>query len=1032
MKNFILGIFLLLGGYFTYGQEITGQVLDETGQPIPEVFITAATSNTNTIADLNGNFTIQAKEGEQLTFVMLGFDNVTVPATAGAMKIAMKQSAGSTLQEVVVVGYGTQKRQNLTGAVGSVKADQFTKQPAYNAMQSIQGKVAGVQIINNDAPGASPTVRIRGLGTAASGTEPLYVVDGIVTTDIKNINPSDIETMDILKDASSAAIYGSSAANGVVLITTKKGKSGKMNLSVSSSYSAKSIMNQVKMANASQYITYYNENLAAQGKTTGFLSANQPYNTDWYDEVAHVGHTQQNNIAISGGGDVATYYFSYNNYSEEGILQGQNLDRNTIRMNNSFKLFNDRLKITQSGSLAFSKNNPKPFGAFDEAYKQAPIVPTYYPNGAYGQSFYNQATGVVGYTGATGEAIGRLNSIGNPLATVGFTNQVTNSTALQGMFDAELKITDWLKINSRVGLNKSYAKTRKYDDIKGRYLAADPTKTLEDFETEQAAHPGSTTFANNSLAFTNDEAFRYNWDTFLTFEKQLDKHSITAIAGITKDKRNDNYTQTSTGYNVPTKEQYWNLKDASTTTATGYYYTPTQILSYFGRLQYNFDEKYFLTANFRRDGNSTFKNNEKYWGNFPSVSAGWVVTKENFLNEVKGLDFLKIRGGYGELGNATVPFNQTLIYTGSDSNNYNYVLGPDQQLAYGAYLGSPAMPLSWEVTKEINAGLDFELLDRRLTGSLDYYNRRTTNAILLVKPLLDSANKDNFYDHGAEITNKGYEIALNWKDNIGTDFNYFIGGTFTHNTNLVKNVKDAYDGTTGGSLSNGQITKRLQDGQPIYSWWMYEADGVWQTQDEISSNAHLATAQPGQLKYKDQNGDGKIDDNDKKFFGNYMPKFNYGLSIGFTYKNFDFSADGYGAGGNKIYNGLKATRIDGGENFAADMFDGRWTGAGTSNSKPGANRDAVASSYYLEKGDYFRVNNITIGYTFKDVLKDVSKIRIYATAMNPFLITKYSGFTPELNTPNGDGTVTAGGVTGIELSAYPNVKTFLFGVSIDL
>jgi len=1029
MKNIILGCLLLLCG-FSYGQQITGQVVDETGLSIPDVYITVAGSPATASADIDGNFTITAKEGDTLTFSMLGYSNQTAVATASPMKISMKPTAASTLEEVVVVGYGTQKRSNLTGAVGSVKADQFVKQPAFNAMQSIQGKVAGVQIINNDAPGASPTVRIRGLGTASAGSDPLYVVDGVVSSDIRNINPSDIETMDILKDASSAAIYGQGAANGVVLITTKKGKSGKMNVSVNSSYAVKSILNQVQMANSSQYITYYNENLAAQGKT-GFLSTNQPYNTDWFDRVAKIGNTQQNTVAISGGSENAQYYASYNNYKEEGLLQGQELNRNTLRLNNTFRLFNDRLKITQTGSMAFTKNTPKPFSAFDEAYKQAPIVPAYYPNGAYGQSFYNQTTGVVGYQAGAGETIGRLNSIGNPLATVGYTNQVTNSTALQGMIDAELKITDWLKVNSRIGLNKSYAKTRSYSDIKGLYLTADPTRTAAGFEALQDQFPTSTTYANNSLAYTNDEAFRYNWDTFLTASKQFGKHDLTVIAGITKDRRNDNYTQTSTGYNVRPEEQYWNLKDATLTSATGYYTTPVQVLSYFGRVQYNYDEKYFLTANIRRDGNSTFKNNSKQWGTFPSISAGWALTKENFLSDIKGLDFLKIRGGYGELGNANVPFNQTLIYTGGDSGNYNYVLGPDQVLVKGAYVGSAARPISWEVTKEANAGIDFQFLDKRLGGSLDYYNRRTTNAILLVTPLKNSAEINQYYDHGAEIKNEGYEIALNWKDNIG-DFNYYIGGTFTGNKNLVQNVKQAYDGTTGGSLSNGQITKRLQNGQPIYSWWMYQADGVWQSQDEINSSAHLAAAQPGQLKYKDQNGDGKIDDNDKKFYGNSMPKFNYGLNLGFTYKNIDFSVDGYGAGGNKIYNGLKATRIDGGENFAADMFNGRWTGAGTSNSKPGANRDAYASSYYLEKGDYFRVNNITLGYTFKEVLNDVAKVRVYATAMNPFLITKYTGFTPELNTPNADGSVTAGGVSGIELSAYPNVKTFLFGVQIDL
>ena len=1027
MRNFLLGILaLLFAPLLTNGQSITGKVQDGNGLAIPDVIVLSVSTNQTTLTDLDGNFTLNAKQGDPIRFSMIGFETVTMKA-ASPMSVIMLPSAETTLNEVVVVGYGTQKRSDLTGAVGSVKSDQFTKQQAYNAMQSIQGKVAGVTIINNDAPGAAPTVRIRGLGSAASGSAPLYVVDGVVTGSIANISPTDIESMDILKDASSAAIYGSSAANGVVLITTKKGKAGKMNITASSTYAAKSVLNQVKMAGASDYVTFFNENQQAIGSTS-FLSPNQPYNTDWFKQVTHVGHSQNNNVAISGGSDLATYYFSFNNYSEEGVLKGQDLSRNTLRSNNTFKLFDGRLKITQSASAAFSKINPKPFAAFDEAYRQAPIVPAYYANGAYGQPFYNVATGVVGYTGAPGQAIGKLNSTGNPLATVGYANEVTKMAELQGMFDAELKLTDYLKVNTRVGLNKSFSKNRIYNDIRGQYLTADPTRTAAEFDALQVANPTSATYANNLLSYEDVESFRYNWDTFLTFNKSFDKHNLTVVAGVTKDRRNDIYSSKMSGYNVPFQEQYWNIKDAKgAVSATQYYSTPAQILSYFGRLQYNFDEKYFLTANFRRDGNSNFKQNNEYWGNFPSVSAGWVLTKENFLSDIKNVDFLKIRGGYGELGNANVPFNANLIFSGLDSKSYNYVFGPNQDLVYGAYLGSPAKQLTWEVTKEVNVGMDFEFLDRRLAGSVDYYNRKTTNAILLVTPFLDDPYTERYYDHGGEIKNEGFEISLNWKDKIGEDFGYFIGGTFTRNQNTLTNVKPAYDGTTGGSLANGQITKRLQAGQSIYSWWMYQADGVWQTQAEIDANPHLPGAQPGQLKYADLNGDGKITDEDKKFFGSYLPTFNYGINVGFTYKNLDFSVDGFGVGGNKIYNGLKGTRVNGGENITQEAFDTRWTGPGSTNTDPGANRTATASSYYLEKGDYFRINNITVGYTFTDVLREVSKVRIYATAQNPFLFTKYSGFTPEQN--NGG---VPGETAGIELSAYPNTKTFMFGVSIEL
>ncbi|WP_116788428.1 SusC/RagA family TonB-linked outer membrane protein [Flavobacterium psychrotrophum] len=1027
MKNFIFGFLLLMCG-ISYGQQITGQVVDDSGMPVPDVYITVAGSPATASADIDGNFSIAASEGAQLTFAMIGFENVTVAATTSPMKISLKTSAASNLEEVVVIGYGTQKRSNLTGAVGTVKADQFQKQPQFNAMQSIQGKVAGVQIVTNDSPGATPTVRVRGLGTATAGSGVIYVVDGTVTGDISNINPSDIATMDILKDASSAAIYGSSAANGVVLITTKKGKDGKMNVSVNSTFAARSTLNQVKMANASQYVQYYNENQATLANPV-YLSANQPYNTNWYDELTDVGTSTNNNVAVSGGSDKGNYYFSYNNYAEDGILDSNKINRNTIRSNTSFNFFDNKLKLTQNLNYTYTKGNPKPFSAFDEAYRQAPIVPVRYPSGQWGQSFYNQTTGVVGYQAGAGETIGQLNSIGNPLASVAFTNEETKTSQIQGMFDAELKLTDWLKVNTRLGITKSYSRGLIYNDTRGRWLAADPTRTDAQYDAFQAtAGEGVYTYANNSITATNVESFRYNWDTFLTANKSFGDHNFTVIAGFTKDKRGDVITTTQSGYNVPTASQNWNMHFAQGATTDELYATPQQILSYFGRVQYDYNEKYFLTANIRRDGNSRFKQNADYWGTFPSVSVGWALTKESFLSDIKGLDFIKIRGGYGLIGNADIGFaNATSFLAGVGSQNYNYVFGPNQTLVFGAYAGSPAQPLSWEKTQEVNAGLDFELIDRRLSGSVDYYNRLTTNAILQVNPVRTSPYADSFYDHGAEIRNKGFELALNWKDQVGQDFSYYIGGTLGTNKNTLESVKPAYDGQTGGSLANGQITKRLQEGQAVYSWWMYQADGIWQNQTEIDQSAHVTGAQPGQIKYKDLNGDGQIDDRDKKFFDSYLPTYTYGINIGFAWKGIDLSVDGYGVGGNKVYNGLKSTRINGGENVTADSFNGRWTGEGTSNTNPGANRTAIASSYYLEDGAFFRINNITLGYTFKNIIKDINKIRIYGTAQNPFMFTKYSGFTPEINS-NGSPAQT----TGIELSAYPSLKTFLVGVQIDL
>jgi len=1029
MKNFIFGVFVFL---FFQGQlaaqEIKGKVLDESGLALPGVTIDNLTSGSNSISDLDGNFSIKANEGEQLKFTYLGYVAQTSAASSG-MSISLQPSS-TDLSEVVVVGYGTQKRSDLTSAISTIKSDQIAKQPAFNALQSIQGKAAGVNIIANDAPGATPTIIIRGLGTAESGRSPMFVVDGIITGSIANLNPNDIESFNIMKDAASSAIYGSNAANGVVFITTKKGKQGKTAIKISSFYGAKSMLNPVKMANANQYTTFFNEKNAATGSPDR-LAPNQAYNTDWYDELTGLSFSQSNDISFSGGSENATYYFSFNNYNEDGLLEGHEVSRNTLRSSNTLKALDGKLKITQNFNVAFTKSTPKPYSSFTDAYKQAPVVPVYYPDGRFATSDWNKTTGQVTYLIGPGQTGGELNSIGNPLANVYFQNEKNKMVELQGLVQADYTITDWLTATSRFGATKSYSKTRVYNDIRARYINADGLNTSTMFDNLQATNPTSTVYANNSLSYRDIESFRYNWDTYLTFDKSFGKHNVNATAGVTQERRNDISESFMQGYNVPTQSNYWNIRNASLRSVDQYYSTPVNVLSYFGRLQYNFDEKYYISGTIRRDGNSTFKQNKDYWGTFPSVSVGWVVSNENFMKDIKNLDFLKFRIGYGEVGNANVQLNNTTIATspgtdgGAGINNNNYVFGPNQDLVFGASSGTPATNLSWEVTKEINAGVDFELLNRRLTGTFDYYNRLNENAILNVTPILNSPALEGYNDHGGEVRNEGYEISLNWRDNITDDLSYSIGVNYGWNKNTLEKVKPAYDGSIGGSLGDGENTKKLLEGQPLYAWYMYEAAGVWQTQAEIDANPHLVSAAPGHLRYVDQNGDGQIDEKDKKFFGSYIPKFTYGINLNIAYKNFDLSVDGFGVGGNKVYNGLKGKRINGGENIAEETFNTRWTGPGSTNKNPGADRDSRASSYFLEDGDYLRINNITLGYTFKDMF-NIASLRIYGTAQNPFLITKYSGFTPELNN-SGSPKETA----GIETDAYPSIKTFIFGVNIE-
>ena len=1029
MKTHLLALLFLFTGLTLFAQEktVTGTVTSaDDGLPLPGANVSVQGATTGTTTNFDGNFEIEVTSEDILVISYVGFQTQEIPVGAQTQINVNLTADAESLSEIVLIGYGSAEKQDLTGAISSISSDDIIKQPALTATQAIQGKVAGVNIINSDAPGATPTVTIRGLGTALGGRNPLYVVDGVPVSDITNISPSNIESMDFLKDASSASIYGVRAANGVVIVTTKKGKQGKPKLSFNSYYGVKRILNKVDMANASQYIQYYNEEETAVGSES-LLLPNQQYDTDWLDELTQLGTINNNVFSINGGSEFVDYFFSYDYYQEEGIIPNQKYRRSVITSNNTFKMFDDRFKVTQNLSITPTNESPKPFSSFNTAYRQAPVIPVRYSNGRYGQSFYNQTTGVATYLAEDGESVGRLTSHGNPIAAVDFANEKIKTLTLQGSVTAELEITDHLTLTSRLGMRHYTRKQRNFTPIKAAWIAADPTRTEEEFLNLKNQNPESTTYADNSLAFTRSETFKYNWDNFLNYKRSFGNHNFDATLGVSREELGIGEYNYDLAYEVPEAEQYWSIRHASgafENQTTQHFYTQTNYFSQFGRLQYNFDRKYYLTATLRRDGTSVFRNNEEYYDYFPSVGLGWTITNESFLENNKFLNYLKLRGSYGELGNAIVPFNSTSILTSPSSSSQNYVFGPNQSLVFGASIGSPAQSISWEVVQEWSAGMDYELFNNRLTGSFDWYNKTTTNTILSVQPLLNSPFEQNFYDHGAEVVNKGVEVGINWGDNINEDFSYNIGVTFNRNKNEVLNVINNYDGQTGGSLSNGEITKRLLEGQPLGAWWMYEADGVWQTQEEIDNNPSLGGALPGHLRYRDQNGDGVIDDRDKKFFGSYIPTFNYGINIGLNYKSFDFSVSGYGAGGNKVYNGLVGTRL-GGENVPVEVFENRWTGPGSTNTNPGANRDARASSYYLEDGDYFRINNITFGYTIPEI-EFISKARVYVSAQNPFIFTKYSGFTPELNS---DGNPY--GTTGIELSAYPNTSTFLMGLNLE-
>ncbi|MBF4505588.1 SusC/RagA family TonB-linked outer membrane protein [Flavobacterium sp. JLP] len=1004
MKNFIFSFLalLLLPAYMS-GQAIKGKVVDSSGMGIPGAVISASNSRTSADADFDGNFTITAKEGEILKISMLGFDPVSVPATIAPMTITMKESGDTALKEVVVIGYGTRKKIDNTSAITSIKAEDITKTKVLNASQAIQGKAAGVQVISSDLPGSTPSVVIRGLGTALGGRSPLYIVDGMPTENINNINTNDITSYEILKDASSLAIYGTRAANGVIIITTKKGKGDKVTVEVESFAGFRQPLKKVKMANGNQYAAYSN---AALGTNT--FAANQPVNTDWFDEITRTGSYTQNNVSVSGASENIKYFFSAGNYEEKAVLNGLNYGRTSFRNNNEYKI-SKRVTLNQNFSFTSANSAPKPLGAFTNAYKQSPIVPVYFPNGQYGVSFVD-ANGVANTSGSS------FNNVGNPVAQLNFYDEQQRSVTLQGGLKLDYEIIDGLKFTSQFNGEYYSWKQYNYEDSKNIWLAADPTRV-------EANYPATNNI--NLLTKGREQYFNWNLSNYLTYNKVFSNiHDIELTAGMEASVKGPREKLTIARKNVNPNSNYWALNDTNlghgvdyVGTVTSLYdvvFNESRLASYFGRFQYKLMDRYLLTGTVRRDGSSNFAKDYR-WGTFPSFGIGWIMTKESFLSDIKGVDLIKLRGSWGKLGNQNVPLNNQAYASGLNS----YLGG--SILYEGTTISSQIDPsLSWEITEETSAGVDFEFLNSRLKGSFDVYDKNTSNVILNTKPYVTSGITLATPAHVGEVSNKGYEIALRWDDKISDNLSYWVGGNFSSNKNELAGLKDFdISPVIGGNLGNGQNTKLLDKtsiGQPLGSFYLYEYAGI--------------DAANGRMLYYNAAGakvtqDALDANKDRKYVGSILPKNNYGVTLGLNYKNFDLSVDGYGTSGAKVYNGKKAQRFTG-ENIEASLANDYWTASNTNASNPAPfNQVPVASTYYMESGDFFRINNITLGYKLPITGNFIESCRLYVNAINPFITQKYSGFSPELN---GDGNPY--GTQGVELDAYPTLRSFVIGANL--
>lgn len=973
--------------------KLTGKVTAATGEALAGVSVTVKGTRSGTTTDANGNFSLTVPDDAVLVFSSVGYET-TEMSVAGKTSLSVSLKVSEKIQDaVVVIGYGSARKKDLTGSVASVSGAELSKQPVLTATQAVQGKVAGVQVITSGDPNALPIIRIRGTGTMLAGANPLYVVDGIINDDIRNINSADIVSMEILKDASATAIYGMRAANGVILLTTKKGKPGRQVISYDATVGVKEATSLVNMAGANQYAGYINEASVYYGSGDSIVTQSMLSNggnTDWYDEILKRGFFQNHNLSLSGGSEKINYFLSAGYLTDEGIIRTNNFKRFTVRNNNEYKI-SKNFKVSTLLSYSRSDVRNVDLGAFNVAYRAAPYVIAKQGN-LYGNTSL-------------------ANNVGNPILDQDKNNNSGLGDRFQANIVGELKPLTWLTLRTSFGVDKNNFRSVSYGY---KYLNSGPNNVFLTAGSNQVR-------TNSRLTVEESQGNRWVWDNTATIAKKFGDHNFNLLVGTTAEQIKSNALG-GTRIDVPEDKDQWYLGAGSsigaTNTNSGDKSTRN---SYLARLNYNFLDKYFITATGRYDGSSRLPLDNR-WGFFPSVGAGWAISSEKFMDNQQIFNNLKLRVSYGKVGNDGIPSNLFIplatvnlpyFFNGQEFLNIRLAELADQNL-------------KWEITTETNIGLDFALLKNRLAGSVDLYNRKTSDALVRIKiPSILGDPNDEYITNAATFTNKGVELGLDWKDNVAKDWRYNIGGNVAFNKNRIGSLNGGQAIPDGGVGGQGTTT-RSDNGQPIGSFYLWEVEGIFQTAAEIAASAQPG-AKPGDLKYRDIDKNNVINADDRVYQGSYQPKVTYGVNGGVNYKTFDFSFGGYGTSGGKIYNGKKAARGDFRDNIETEVANNRWTPNNTSTNIPRANTNELpASTYFLEKGDFFRINNLTLGYTLPvNMLSKIKmqSLRIYVTAQNVATFTKYSGFTPEIST---GGTLAA----GIESAIYPTTRTFAFGINV--
>lgn len=980
---------------------VTGTVTDVSGEPIIGANIRIKGTTTGTITDIDGNFSIEAEPQSVIEVSYIGYlTQETVINNQKSIRFLLKEDT-KTLDEVVVIGYGVQKKADLTGSVANINTEKLNTQSNANIGQALQGKIAGVDIVSQGgAPGSGTRIMVRGIGTL-NNASPLYIVDGMYMNSIDHINPNDIASIDVLKDASSAAIYGSRAANGVIIVTTKEGSNteGKPIIDLSVNLGISTASKFLDMLDAKGWAEVTTIARQAIGKPALDMAtdlANKPDN-DWQDIMFRPALMQNYNLSVKGGGKYSTYYTGLGYFNQDGIVKGTNYQRYNIQSKNDYK----RGIFSAGTNLIISFSHDKPLhqelrgGMIGTILQSVPTLEKY------------DDTREGGYGGTYGDVV----NIPHPLAIIddNIMDRYNENVKIFANLYAQIELFKGLKYKLNLTPDFSF---ERYKNYLNKYDFGLATNSITQLTERQRRR-------RNILV-----------ENLLTFDRTFGEHKISALAGYTYQDSRFRHIQ-AYGEGLP---QGLEEIDAATTNRSNEGNSWRSVLtSILGRVFYSYQNKYLFTATIRRDGSSKFGKNNRY-GYFPSFSLGWNVAEEKFMENVHWLDQLKLRGGYGVLGNQEIDNYQ---YSSTITTGINYPDG-NGGLLQGAFPKNFANPdIKWEETAMTNVGIDFMAFNNRLSLTADYYVKNTKDILLTVPVPISSGGANDPIRNAGKIRNNGFEFNLGWMDQPNPDISYGINLIGSFNKNKVIAMGSESGSIKGGSTNQNITTSETKAGYPIGGYWLISTAGYFNSQEEVDAYAKdgkkiQPAAEPGDIKFVDANNDGVINDDDRVFQGSPFPDFTFALNGNMRYKNFDLSIGLQGVLGNKIYNATRQTLEDvtKGSNFLASCLD-YWTPENKNASHPrltwdDPNRNTRAESdRYLENGSYLRLRSVQLGYTFPQTWFKgaIQHARVYINAENLFTITSYSGYSPDVNADNAN-------YRGFDNFIYPTNRTFMLGLNV--